>query len=71
MLLTVDRFEGDFAVCEKDDMQMVDIAISELPDGVTEGSVLSYDGAAYLLCLTEEADRASRIKEKMDSLFVD
>ncbi len=40
MKLIIDRFEGDYAVCEREDKTMMDIERSKLPEGVKEGSVL-------------------------------
>ena len=38
--LTIDRLEGDIAVCEQADRTMVNIPLSQLPEGVGEGDVL-------------------------------
>ncbi|QHQ62757.1 DUF3006 family protein [Anaerocolumna sedimenticola] len=38
--LIIDRFEEEFAVCEKEDRTMIDIPRSSLPQGVTEGSCI-------------------------------
>jgi len=40
MRLIVDRFEGDFAVCENENKEMINVCRSELPADVKEGDVL-------------------------------
>ena len=41
--LSVDRIENDTAVCERDDMSVVELALSSLPQGTKEGSVLKVE----------------------------
>ena len=38
--LIIDRFEGDFAICEREDCTMVTIEKSRLPKGVRPGNIL-------------------------------
>lgn len=40
MKVIIDRFEGDFAVCEKDDRTMIDIEKNKIPETAKEGDVL-------------------------------
>lgn len=40
MRVIIDRFEKDFAVCEKEDMTMIDISRSRLPKEAKEGDIL-------------------------------
>lgn len=60
MRVTVDRFEGCYAVCEKDDRTMINIEISKLPEGVNEGCVLVIDGAKIVI---DEEETKKRIEE--------
>lgn len=69
MRLVIDRFEGEYAICEKDDRNMQPILRSHLPEGVKEGSCLQYDGMAYTIDEVTEAMTSERIKRKMDSLW--
>ena len=41
MKVTIDRFEGEFAVCEKENRQMIDIEKSKLPEMCKEGDILN------------------------------
>jgi len=40
MKVIIDRFEGDFAVCEKEDREMLDIQRFKIPSSAKEGDVL-------------------------------
>lgn len=66
MRLTVDRFEGDYAICELENGEFVDIPRKALPEGITEGSKLSIE-----VDETEQKDDQERIKNKMNHLFKD
>lgn len=69
--LIIDRIEGNVAVCEREDKTMTDIKLADMPEGVVEGDVISFDGSVYRLEKEETADRRHLIQEKMDNLFVD
>lgn len=43
MKIIIDRFEGHYAVCEKENRTMMDIKRSNLPSKAKEGDVLSVD----------------------------
>lgn len=40
MKVIIDRFEGDYAICEKDDKSIIDIKKDSLPVGAKAGDVL-------------------------------
>lgn len=61
----VDRIEGDIAVCELENGKMINIPLSELPQGVKEGMALNGNE----IDLEETEARTSRIREKMNRLF--
>lgn len=44
MRVLIDRFEGDFAVCEKEDRTMLNIKLTMLPANAKEGDVLVIEG---------------------------
>ena len=69
--LTVDRIEGEFAICERSDSTMVEVALSQLPAQTVEGCILVSDGEAFSLDEDEEKLQKQRIHNKMDSLFTD
>jgi hypothetical protein len=41
MKIIIDRFEGSYVVCEKEDGTMINIERSKIPTEAKEGSVLS------------------------------
>jgi hypothetical protein len=69
MKVIIDRFEGDFAVCEKEDRAMVNIEKSKLPEGVREGDVLVNEGDRFFVDQDETQERKKRIRQMMDSLW--
>lgn len=40
MRVIIDRFEKEFAVCEKEDMSMIDIPRNKIPQDAKEGDIL-------------------------------
>ena len=64
MKLTVDRFEGKYAVVELEGGECENIAVSLLPEGVREGDVLSIE-----IDKTETDKRKHKIENLMDKLF--
>lgn len=66
MIITIDRFEGEFAVCELEDRTFANLPRAFLPQAAKEGSKLSIE-----LDEAATADAAERIQGKMDQLFGD
>lgn len=66
MRYIIDRFEGEFAVCELEDMSMVNIPRKALPPDAREG-----DSILVTIDDAETEDRKARIGKLMDDLFVD
>lgn len=64
MKVTVDRFEGGFAVVETEEGQTFDMPAALLPDKAVEGSVIS-----ITLDEAETEKRLKEIKEKMNSMI--
>ena len=64
--LIIDRFEGDFAVCETESLDFVNIPKKALPENAVEGDVITVkiDG-------DETHERKKRIDGLMNSLFTD
>ena len=67
MFYIVDRFEGNYAVCECEDKKMVDIPKSELPQGVKEGSKIEKVSDGYVL--VDNSKEKEDIDKKFKSLF--
>ncbi|WP_312641583.1 DUF3006 domain-containing protein [Hydrogenoanaerobacterium sp.] len=62
--LSIDRFEGDYAVCENSGGEMSDILISLLPQGVKEGDIIVLHSDGHFELDTEETER--RRKEMIE-----
>lgn len=69
MNLVVDRIEADFAVCEQDDMKMINIPLSDLPEGICEGNIIIYKDGNYIVDEDAEAERRERINALKNSIF--
>ena len=70
MTLFVDRIEGGFAVCETETGERLTLALSDLPDGVREGSVLKGDEAgSFVLDAEAEDKRRQELFDRQEDLF--
>ncbi len=69
MRVIIDRFEGDYAVCEKENFEMIDIEIEKLPANVKEGDVLIIDGKYIKIDTIETEKRRKEIQSLMDELW--
>lgn len=68
--LIIDRFEGDFAVCECENGSMKDIEKSILPQDAKEGSVLIVDDNGQITCDKQtEEDRRKKLFDMQNKLF--
>lgn len=69
--LIIDRFEGNFAVCESENKTMIDIEINRLPKGSKEGAFIIMDrnGLIRLGDANELKTKKERISKMMDDLF--
>lgn len=69
MEVIVDRFEGDYAVCEKTNQEMMDIHKGKLPKGVREGDVLTISGDNITINPEKRKAREERIQKLMNDLW--
>ena len=68
MKYIVDRIEGDLALCETENEEMVNLPLKDLSEGTKEGSVLIQEGNSWMLDQDEELARMERIRKKMQHL---
>lgn len=70
MFLSIERFDGDYAICQDDNEKLHEIKISKLPKKTKPGDVLkvSSDGK-LVLDMTETLSRKKRIRKLQDRLF--
>ncbi|SCG83796.1 hypothetical protein DW1_2232 [Proteiniborus sp. DW1] len=69
MKLIVDRFEGEYAVCEKEDGTMVDIKRDTLPKETKEGDILLVEGDSIIIDEQATLARKEHINKLMDDLW--
>ncbi len=67
---SIDRFEGNFAVCENlETGEIINIEKSLLPENIKEGSILKYENSIYTLDINETKLRQENIKNIVNNLF--
>ncbi|MDN6196217.1 MAG: DUF3006 domain-containing protein [Atopostipes suicloacalis] len=71
MEVIVDRFEGDYAVCETENREMKDIPKEKLPKGVKEGDVLVITDEGISIHPAKRKEREQRINDLMNDLWED
>lgn len=64
MKVIIDRFEGDFAVCEKENKIMVDIPKEIVPEEAKEGDVL-------IISISVDAEETEKRKKIIEELTKD
>lgn len=69
MKVIIDRFEGNYAVCEKDNREMLDIDRNKLPAGAKEGDVLIIAGDSIKIDKEETEKRKKEIDELTKDLW--
>lgn len=68
--LIIDRFEGELAICEREDCSMTSIEKSRLPKGVRPGNILKIEEDGTIrLDAEEELRRREMIFRMQESLF--
>lgn len=69
-ILVVDRIEGNIAVCEnRKNKKMIEIELSKLPQGITDGTVLRYCRGKYSIDEQIQKEIEDRIQEKMNDIW--
>ena len=69
-LLSVDRMEGNYVICEDDEKKLFAIDVSELPKHVKEGDVIRIKDSGDISMDEEEtARRRKNVKRKQDSIW--
>lgn len=68
--IIIDRFEGDYAVCERDDKSLINIERHNLPPDAKEGDYLiENEDGSYYVDIEATENRKQQIRRKLDSLF--
>ena len=69
MNVTIDRFEGELAVCEKEDRQMIDIEKSKLPEMCKEGDILNIKNNIITIDLEATKKRKKEIEKLTENFW--
>lgn len=69
MKVVIDRFEGEFAVCETEDRTMINILRKDIPDNAKEGDILIIDGQKILIDSQATQERKQKIEKLMEDLW--
>jgi len=67
--MIIDRFEGEYAVCEQQDGTFIHIERSQIADAAKEGDVLVRTGDCYRVDAEATAARRAHIRNLFDGLF--
>lgn len=69
MKVVIDRFEGKFAVCEKENREMINIKTSLLPKNAKEGDVLVVKDNKIIIDVKETNKRKKEIEDLTKDLW--
>lgn len=69
MNVIIDRFEENYAVCEKEDRTMMDIKKNDLPSEAKEGDVLNIDNNMITIDVEGTEKRRREIKKLTEDLW--
>lgn len=67
-MIIIDRFEGEFAVCEDDEKQVL-IEKSEISEDAKEGDVIEKVSCGYVVNVIETQKRREKIIALQESLW--
>jgi len=68
--VTIDRFEGQYAICEKENREMIDIKRSAIPVEAKEGDVLNIEDNIITVDLEKTSRRKAEIEELTKDLWI-
>ena len=69
MNVIIDRFEGNYAVCEKEDRTMMNVKKSKIPGIVKEGDVLSINNDVIIIDIEKTQKRKRKIEKLTKDLW--
>ena len=68
-MIIIDRFEEEYAVCENEDMRMVNIPVMYLPKGVKEGDCIYLVNGKYIINNNETERLKKEIEKLTDNMW--
>lgn len=69
MKVVIDRFEGNHAVCEKQNREMINIERNIIPKEAKEGDVLNIEESVITIDIEETKRRRAEIEELTKDLW--
>ena len=69
MNVTIDRFEGNYAVCEQDNGIMINILKDKIPPEAKEGDILEVNGDIITIDHSKTAKRKKSIENLTKDLW--
>ena len=69
MRVIIDRFEGGFVVCEKEDRTMLNIKREKLPPDAIEGDALIIEGDTIIIDIANTEKRKNIVRKLFADLF--
>ncbi len=69
MKVIIDRFEGNYAVCETEEKEMINIDKDKVPSHAKEGDVLDIDGDSIILDTETTIKRKKGINRLADEIW--
>lgn len=69
MKVVIDRFEGNYAVCEQEDGEMMNIERGKIPSEAREGDVLQINGDDIVIDKEETMRRKKEIEQLVEDLW--
>ena len=69
MKVTIDRFEGNYAVCEKENREMVNIEKCRIPSDAQEGDILLIEDNHISIDKTATSNQKKKVEKLMNDLW--
>ncbi|MCB2310621.1 DUF3006 domain-containing protein [Clostridium tagluense] len=69
MKVIIDRFEGSYAVCEKENRAMINVPKDKIPSGAKEGDVLNITNDMITIDVEETEKRQREIEKLTEDLW--
>ena len=69
MYLCIDRFEGDFAICEDENLKIVKIDLKKIKSRAKEGDILKFYNDFYIVDFDKTLERKTKNYKIQEKIF--
>ena len=69
MKVVIDRFEGNYAVCEMEDRKLINIERGKVPEAAREGDILIIDNCKVIIDTSGTQKRKQEIDKLSEGLW--